>query len=175
MQIVGGNVADSHSWPWQASIRYNGRHVCGGSVISKRHIITASHCFAVTSDPKFFSVYVGKQKELESEPDTEQILPVEIIIKHPRYAQASKYDSDIAIVRVKFPGITFNSFVSPICLPNHFVHPGQMCYVTGFGRTMDTGGDGLLKQANVPTIANKECRTWDPRIDKLLTDNMVFN
>lgn len=50
-RIVGGFDATFNSVPWQASIRYipydglfgNG-HICGGSLINNRTILTAAHC-----------------------------------------------------------------------------------------------------------------------------------
>lgn len=50
-RIVGGFDATFNAVPWQASIRYipydglfgNG-HICGGSLINNRTILTAAHC-----------------------------------------------------------------------------------------------------------------------------------
>lgn len=45
-KIVGGNVAAEGQFPYQASLRYRGRHFCGGSIINERWILTASHCLS---------------------------------------------------------------------------------------------------------------------------------
>lgn len=51
--IVGGVDADFGSVPWTASLRYapgdtvfGAAHFCGGTLISNRTILTATHCLA---------------------------------------------------------------------------------------------------------------------------------
>lgn len=43
-RIVGGNVSSLMQWPWQASLQFQGYHLCGGSVITPVWIVTAAHC-----------------------------------------------------------------------------------------------------------------------------------
>ena len=50
---------------------------------------------------------------------------------HPDYD--GFVQNDIGLMYLETP-LTFNEFVSPICLPNgDEPPPGQSCYVTGFG------------------------------------------
>lgn len=45
-KVVGGEVPPLGAVPWQIEIRYfDGKHQCGGALISTRLVLTAAHCF----------------------------------------------------------------------------------------------------------------------------------
>lgn len=55
-KLVGAENADIGEFPYQVSLRMNGKHFCGGALISKKHVLTAAHC--VMASKKVFFGFV---------------------------------------------------------------------------------------------------------------------
>ena len=67
--IVGGDDAISKEFPWHAAIYENGIHMCGGSLISQKFILSAHHCFDPTyiklESNYFVTVIIVSDRETE--------------------------------------------------------------------------------------------------------------
>ncbi|XP_072359756.1 plasminogen [Scyliorhinus torazame] len=150
-RIVGGCVSKPYSWPWQISLRTSfGAHFCGGTLIDTKWVLTAKHCLERSSNPSAYKVYLGIYRDSALE-TSRQIINVDKIVLGPNR-------NDIALLRLKRPAI-LNDKVALICLPTKgYILPSEAeCYVTGWGETQGTGGEGLLKEAGFPVIENKVC------------------
>ncbi|XP_032076271.1 transmembrane protease serine 3 [Thamnophis elegans] len=154
-RIVGGNVSLLQQWPWQASLQFQGYHLCGGSVITPRWIVTAAHCVYDLYLPGAWSVHVGLVI-LEESPVNPYL--VDKIIYHKNY-KPKTMKNDIALIKLATP-LALNGLIEPICLPNFGEHfpEGKMCWISGWGAT-EEGGDTseTMKYAGVPLISNKVC------------------
>nr|XP_055041449.1 plasminogen [Misgurnus anguillicaudatus] len=151
-RIVGGCVSKPHSWPWQISLRTSAGkiHFCGGTLIDAQWVLTAAHCLEKSSRPSFYKIFLGVHTERANEP-SKQERDVSKIVMGPT-------GTDIALLKLDRPA-AINDKVSPVCLPekDYVVPSGTECYVTGWGETEGTGGEGILKETGFPVIENKIC------------------
>ncbi|KAI0218613.1 Ovochymase-2 [Lamellibrachia satsuma] len=167
--IVGGTEAKEHSWPWQISIvRLGLGHICGGSILDKRWILTAAHCVE-GKKASLLRVVVGEHNCYKSE-GTEMVLEVERFFRHPRFV-STQYNNDIALIRLKV-SLEYRREVAPVCLPDADISPGTVCVTTGWGLTKGTGDGNVLRQVLAPIVATETCNGtgwWHNHI----TDAMV--
>ena len=116
------------------------RHLCGGSIISDRSIITAAHCFTneqVSGYPKL-QIRMGDDYLNTAGEETDmfaQTYDIGGFKKHPRYDYHQTFD--IALV-VTDRIIEYNNVTKPICLPkepkeNGDSESGKLVWFTGWG------------------------------------------
>ncbi|XP_063076729.1 uncharacterized protein LOC134466782 [Engraulis encrasicolus] len=173
-RIVGGEDAPAGSWPWQVSLHGSGgSHFCGGSLINKEWVISASHCFS-SANPAGLTVYLGRQAQQSSNPNEVSRSVIQIVL-HPNY-DTQTFDNDIALLKLSSP-VQFTDFIRPVCLAasGSVFNNGTDSWVTGWG-TIGEGGDSLpfpqtLQEVEVPVLGNRQCNCLNGVGS--ITDNMI--
>ncbi|CAC5409322.1 Chymotrypsin-like elastase family member 2B,Prostasin,Transmembrane protease serine 3,Transmembrane protease serine 11F,Trypsin,Transmembrane protease serine 11E,Tryptase gamma,Transmembrane protease serine 9,Transmembrane protease serine 11D,Trypsin V-B,Tryptase delta,Cationic trypsin,Transmembrane protease serine 11G,Transmembrane protease serine 7,Cationic trypsin-3,Transmembrane protease serine 5,Polyserase-2,Tryptase,Transmembrane protease serine 11A,Tryptase alpha/beta-1,Plasminogen,Chymotrypsinogen len=167
-RIFGGQEAKPGSWPWQVSLKHDGDHLCGGTLIHPEWIVTASHCFERHRSTKHWTANLGEHHMYKDDPGAVQAA-VKTIIVHEHYGAVST-NNDIALVQLQIP-LTLNDKIDTVCLPKVMFKPGTLCYVTGFGEVLGTCCPFVLKQAAVPIDDLYMCNETS-NLQGQITENM---
>lgn len=178
VKVVGGVLSDAAEHPYMASIQTKGynKHNCGGSIIHKRYILTAAHCFHKENsktplNPNKYEIYLGGMTIGGEQKLGQAGIPygIENIQCHRDYKKAQtihqiKVINDICLIKLD-KDIEFNKNVWPICLPDDLpltqdeTNTGKMCTVAGWGyeRASAGGVSNELREVVVPLMPHQTC------------------
>ncbi|XP_042839488.1 serine protease 52-like isoform X3 [Panthera tigris] len=158
-----------HTAPQHVRILYQGRHLCGGSILSEWWILTAAHCFINRNN---FEIKSGLEIiHGERNIDTKNLtrMKVDKSIIHP-YFDSWFLDNDIALLLLKSP---FKLGVKevPICLSEvNDIQKWRNCWVTGWGITIPMQDmTSQLQKVNIKLVKWETCSHKVP----ILTRNML--
>lgn len=169
IRIVGGQPAELGAWPWIAVLGYRSNRspitqwLCGGALITTRHVLTAAHC---TRHPslKLFKVRLGELDLDNNVNDGANPIDVNIdrVIVNPSY-NPSKYTDDIAILRLQNE-VTLSRNIQPICIPKtdeikNVNLLAKFPFVAGWGSVQFKGPSvTALQEVQLPIVSNEDCR-----------------
>lgn len=163
-RIVGGEEADPDDFMWMAAIIKSrpkdgeARPFCGGSLITRRHVLTAAHCLEGLA-PRDVLVRLGSY---DFDDSTASSLSADFAIDQFRVpAQYSKktHTADIAIMRLKTPLLATDNYKT-VCMPQpRRSYVGTLGTVTGYGSQSQTFRRAApkLRQVTVPIWENRKC------------------
>ncbi|KAM6203830.1 chymotrypsin-like elastase family member 1 [Sarcoramphus papa] len=193
-RIISGTEAKPHSWPWQVSLQVwtttskRFVHICGRSLIHKRWVLTAAHCFqkGEMEDASSWRILLGKHNLSHNE-STQRVYCVKQIYQHEWFHKnhSNHLDYDIASVK-PMEDITANRFVRYACPPKRgcSLYPGQSCWVTGWGghnstvqtpmkgsasQTCTLGGAGWVVLERLRSPSLEQLKAWAAAVQPALT------
>ncbi|KAH0954017.1 hypothetical protein HN011_007056 [Eciton burchellii] len=159
-KIIGGSSASEGQYPYQVSLRYRGRHFCGGSIIDKRWILTASHCLTGFNDTGI-TVVLGSNT-LDKNGD--EYASIKKLV-HPFYNSAL-IRNDIGLIKLD-KDIVFGDKVKPIDLPTkNFDKSDYPATLSGWGAIgyplEETPNE--LQHIQLTVIDQKQCLSTSFRV-----------
>jgi len=158
--IVNGDNAVLGAYPWQVSLQYEGRHGCGGTLISSEYVLTAAHCVERKFPPGGLKVVLGLHDlgRLQGQPEE---YDVESIIAHagrymeePDLSRDPPYTitftiNDIALIKLAQPFNKENAFAQVIEMADKGdnFEDGE-CKLTGWGSAIGVDCDTVWDDPN---------------------------
>ncbi|XP_070502481.1 trypsin-1-like [Chironomus tepperi] len=163
-KIVGGQIMDITNVPYFASLLFNDRHICGGSIISESWILSAAHC-GEEKHAQNFTIRTGSSRKSRGG----LIHAVESVYSHPNYS-ASTLDNDFMLLKLKVP-LKFDSTRQAIQLGESYMYyQGAHVLTSGLGSTQDAmQSSEFLRGVIVEISSSKTCKTAYPN---MITKNM---
>jgi MYXO-CTERM domain-containing protein len=148
--IVGGAAADISTAPYQVSTQGGQGHVCGGTIVTDRWIISAAHC----GQP---SRVVAGTTQL-SQAAQGQTVNVKRTIIYPQYNNDPSQGADLALIELETPlnlnGTTVKAIRPQVRPDSQLEQPGVIAKVTGWGALAAGGGSpDTLQAVEVPLIS----------------------
>ncbi|XP_069984571.1 uncharacterized protein [Penaeus vannamei] len=165
-RIVGGSMTRVNEYPWQVALINTNIFVCGGSLISDRHILTAAHCVFGGYSKGFENLTVSLgDHDLTTKNDTENVAVKVKYIDWNLHYNAYEIHNDIAILELE-EAVTFRDGVSAVKLPTDpdDQFEGQNATLTGWGRysVESYKTSPVLKEYTAPLVDIDECiEAWE--------------
>lgn len=165
LRVTGGNeVTKNDRYPWQVGLSLNSGnldYVCSGTVITRKHILTAAHCF---DNGETYTVGFGSADESKPRFEKRQ----NRFILHENYNRATK-DNNIAIIEFSNPIDLDREAISPICLPgNDNSNLRLTAIISGWGGTSSANPSTSVTKLHEGSVQIDTCPDTSS-----YTDNMI--
>uniref|UniRef100_A0A3B1K5V7 Si:dkey-78l4.13 n=1 Tax=Astyanax mexicanus TaxID=7994 RepID=A0A3B1K5V7_ASTMX len=145
--IINGTEAKPHSRPYMVSVQRNGKHTCGGFLVSEHFVMTAAHWEKLT-------VVLGAH-ELQKSNSALGRVAVKFYHIHPMY-DSERLLNDIMLLQ-KSQRISW----IPIPTKDKDIKAKQACSVAGWGRQETNGSvSKRLMEVDVRVMDNKLCQKY---------------
>jgi trypsin len=152
-RIVGGNVSDIISHPYTISLQSGSSHICGGSIISSRYVLTAAHCTNGASANRL-AVRVGSSYHNKGG----TVIKVKSITQHPKFDMYT-IDWDYSLLELS-EDIEFDATKKAIELPqqDRTFDDGTMLVTIGWGMTQNVlESRDKVRNVSMPIVNQDKC------------------
>ncbi|XP_058795550.1 chymotrypsin-1-like [Phymastichus coffea] len=170
LRIKGGNTAAPGEFPYQVSVQINEQHVCGGALVTMRHVVTSGSCLVnILRNPQLFNqlkVIVGTMNLRKDG----MVCDVSKVTLHPEYQwdwQWSSFENDIGMIHLR-QNVQPSRYVQQVNLPAITELPqNSELLFTGWGSVNNPSGPSieLLQKAKLRSISKQECQKYFPNLN----------
>ncbi|XP_073967347.1 transmembrane protease serine 9-like [Choristoneura fumiferana] len=169
--VGGGTPAVVGQYPWIVRINSYKRgalYLCGGSLISDRHVLSAAHCFFEVQKLTDIKVYLGEYNYDTFPRDCVEGKCTHNIMLHPDkaygyYFDNITYNNDIAILRLE-KRVQLSDTIQPIPLPTfdpEDTYPGKIVrpsvVIAGWGWNHNLKTSNVLLSAEINILNRTMC------------------
>ncbi|XP_017490763.1 PREDICTED: trypsin I-P1-like [Rhagoletis zephyria] len=167
-KIINGTEAKWEGTRHQVSVRlaasdwfFGAGHICGGSLIAPRTVLTAGHCIWSAGAKRFrnasaYTVVMGNLNRYQRDANT-LIFGVAKISVHRNF-NATTYEADVALLHLNASVTTdFKRAYSIPLNDERNMTAGSICQVSGWGRTEDGGFAPQLMVVDVAIVNRSQC------------------
>ncbi|XP_076607601.1 polyserase-2 [Chaetodon auriga] len=145
-RIVGSSsVATAGLWPWMASLQKDGRHVCGGTLVSEDFVLSNANCFSRSPIASEWTVVLGRLKQKGSN-------PFEVTLTVTNITLSNFTGSNVAVLRLATRP-TMSDYIQAVCLDNGRTFTvGSTCWAAGW--SSGRGGEEEVLQEFQTSVVN---------------------
>ncbi|XP_041632747.1 CLIP domain-containing serine protease B9 [Drosophila kikkawai] len=161
-RVYGGRNAIIGSSPWMAYLIYNSAFHCGGTLITRKYILTAAHCIANN-----LKVRLGEyDTKTEIDCTRDGCIPkykeydVSRAIIHANYSYQLGSSHDIGLLKLAGT-VSYEIHIRPVCI---LLNPARAAYnptfvATGWGKTDINTIATVLQVATLRKLNSSECNS----------------
>ncbi|KAK4873505.1 hypothetical protein RN001_015534 [Aquatica leii] len=159
-KIVGGQDALEGEFPWLVSLTRRGGHFCGGSLITKTHVLSAGHCMCSGSSlipVNQIRITMGQHHLTQPSSVTYEV-GVKSATLHPDYV-CSKVRNDLVILELE-RALEWSDNVHPACLPTAIHENGYKRFVDILATVAGWGWTNENSQIGINILETETCQQW---------------
>ncbi|XP_076880204.1 granzyme B-like [Brachyhypopomus gauderio] len=168
--IINGKEVKTHSRPYMVSVQKNGKHVCGGFLLSERFVMTAAHCWNLGEK---LTAVLGAHDLSKGNP-----APLHIAVKfyhvYPAY-NTNVYSGDMMLLQLN-ETVKKSSSINWISIPKKKQDvKAKVCSVAGWGRQKDKAPHSpRLMEVDVSIMDKKQCQKLTPNVSGFICGHGGF-
>ncbi|KAJ9593924.1 hypothetical protein L9F63_014638 [Diploptera punctata] len=170
--IVGGIPSIPGEFPWTVALLRDDKFFCGGTLITRFHVLTAAHCLESVS-PEEITVVLGEYDRTNPTETNTEVRNLVSGIQHDNF-ELTTFDNDIGLLELD-SSVDFTPNIRAACLPNvgddkHYV--GRKAVVVGWGRVKEEGRlSNVLRKVELPILTKSTCLSIAGSDE--ITNNMI--